>query len=132
MARSATAGLRADGVTPPVALRRYLARRSALELVVLDGLVLATALWVTLPAALSLDAFWVQILAVLSPGLLPVARSMVVALHLSGVFALAQLDPAAAIEEDPRLDHARHLTWVGLLVLAATAVPASAYVVAVA
>lgn len=120
MARSGAITTRARATPPPVALRHYLARRSALELVVLDLLVLAGALWVTLPAALSFDVFWLRVLLGVSPGLLLVARSIVVALHVPGVLALAQLDPGVPIGTDPHLTEARHLTWVGVVLLGAT------------
>jgi len=105
----------------PVALRHYVERRSALELVLLDVLVVTSGMMITVPRALTLDSFWVQALAVTSPGLLLVARSLVIAVRVPGVFALAQLDPHADIETDSRLEDARHQTWLGIVVLATTA-----------
>lgn len=107
------------------ALRSYLVRRSALELVVLDGFVLAAVLWITLPGPLSLDPFWVRVLLALSPGLLLVGRSLVLAVHVPGVFALWQLDPSVEPPPHPLLDEARHLAGIGFALVGVT-IPAVA------
>lgn len=128
MARSGTVGLDRVRPTAPVALRCYLARRSALELVGFDALVIAGLLWVTLPAALSMDAFWLRILLAVSPSLLLIGRSLVVAAHVPALLSMTQLDPAVPVSDDPRLAEARHLTWVGVILLVLTVLGAAALV----
>lgn len=118
MARSEAVGT-LERVSPDAA-RRYLGRRSALELVIFDAAVVAVGLWITLPAAVSLDGFWMQALVIVSPGLLLMARSLVIALRIPGVVTLSQLDPRVEIESVPALDEARHLAWLGVVVLGVT------------
>lgn len=119
MAGTAVGQRRGSG-SPLAGLRRYIDRRSALELVVLDIMVVAAALMVALPRALALDASWVRTLLALSPGLLLVGRSLVLAVHAPGVFRLAQLDPGREIAAGPLLDEARNCAAVGLVLLTLT------------
>lgn len=113
-------------IPAPVAVRHYVERRSALELLLFDGLVVAFGMLIALPRALTLDWFWVQMLVASSPGLLLVARSLVIAAHVPGVFTLAQLDPQVDTGIDRRLEDARHQAWLGILVLALTGLLAAA------
>ena len=126
MARSRTVVIGDGGITRLAGLRHYLVRRSALELAVLDGFVLVAGLWITLPGPASLDPFWTRVLLALSPGLMLVARSLVITLQVPGAFALAQLDPSAEPPPHPLLDEARHLTWLGMGLLLVTVAGAAA------
>lgn len=102
-------------------MHAYLGRRSALELAILDGLIVAAGLWSTLPAFTDLDPTWMAVLVVLAPSLMVLSRAALIALSVPDALSVAALDPSVRIVEHPRLDEARSLTGTGLWVLAATA-----------
>ena len=120
MARSGTSAFKTATRAVPGAFRPYLMRRSALELVILDALVVVGGLWLTLPGPVALDPFWTRVLLALAPGLMLVSRSLVIAVQVPNVFALAQLDPSVEAPAHPLLDEARDLTRLGLVLLAIT------------
>jgi hypothetical protein len=118
--------------TAPVhtgSLGSYLGRRTTLELVVLDVFVVLAGLLALTPGLSDPGSLRVPLLVVLSPGLLLVARSAVVAAGVPSWRTAASLDPAAVPEAHPRLDEARRLAQAGLVLLAASV--AAAVVLAV-
>lgn len=109
-------------VAVPSAFHRYLHRRSALELVVLDAFAVVGGLVMSFPRALAGERPALLLLLALSPGLMFVARSLVAAVHVPGGMRLDQLDPRMGVTEHRLLDEARVQALVGFGLLALTVV----------
>lgn len=109
------------GAIAPAKAHGYFARRSAIELMVLDGLTLGSALAVIAPRMH--EPLGMAVFLFASPGLVLTVRSIASAMGSRDGLSLSALRPGRVPARDDPTESARRLARAGLILLAAPLAP---------